>query len=225
MSAYKEENIQQLKSFTKLKNFSLFTGFDFIGSHELTHLPNGEQGQYASFTYIKTFPMPPEVANGLTHYRTKKYFEWSEFSIPNNFIHLTFNSLTHLNLKTILPLELLLTRFELCKLHSLSHLKVSSLYHYVVKLNLTHKPLDLLPPAPKIGPVFGALRTLELTSLPHGTFSLSPSVFPRLEHINLDDFWDNETNYSCEKCKHTGRPFRECYADFFKSFSKWIPTQ
>ena len=221
MSAYKEENIQQLKSFTKLNNFNLFTKFDYIIGGEFTQLQNGEQAQYHTFAYSKIFPIPPEIASNITHYRTSNIFEWSEYSIPQNFIHLTFNSLTHLELITLLPLELLLTRFKLYKLPFLSHLKVDSFYLFAVRHNQTHKPFDLLPPAPKIDPVFGALRTITLTILPHGTFPLSPSMFPRLEHIKVNDFWGFEYNFLCEKCKHNRKPYSECYNDFFQSFSKW----
>ena len=184
-------------------------------------MPNGEQAQYISCNLIQSFPMPKEIASCITHYSPRNIFEWSEFSKPENFLHINFNSLTHLRLYTTLPVEMLLTRFQLCKLQSLSFLLVNNLYNKLVAKNQTHKPLNMLPPLPPHDPVFAQLRTLELLHVPHGTFSLSPFLFPCLEQINLNHYC-HDAFFSCINCKHGNKEkYLECHAQFFQSMTKW----
>ena len=211
---------QQLKCWDQLKKFSISTSSDRVMTNVVTQLPNRQITQCTFYELFNIFSIPTKIAANLTHYNVNNNFEWSEFSFPNNFMHLNFSSLTHLKLFTKLPLELLLTRFELCKLQCLSFLVIDSYYHELLDRCETHKPLSLLPLEPKNDPIFPSLRTLQITHVPHGAFQLASSLFPCLEYVELQ-YEYHETYFKCENCKNGRIHYRQCHAQFLDSLLKW----
>ena len=154
-------------------------------------------------------------------------FEWSKFASSgiqteiHQPLYQKFGSLTHLSIRTSLPLEYLLTRYDLHRCKSLQHLRILVDQGYDIKQKLDHMPLELIPSLPNSLVCFERLQTLELVILPHTDFLWAELLFPALKIISLFSEIDKTIyNSYCTKCVDNDN-WDACESAFLESLLQW----
>lgn len=214
----------------KLKFKSLYFGLPIANVQSLvTQLSSGQFKQLTKLAIFNTsevmsFQLPQVIANNLTHFSTIQ----GSFIESSTFSNLTFNSLTHLQLKTMLPLEKMFQLLDSNKLQSLKHLSienranlknVSALFG---NTSLKRKvPEDERSEECIFVPVFKNLSSIEIYHPPHVPLhmSLSQSSFPKLDEVQLK-ICPNEALFCCHYCLESGN-YAECHRVFYQSFKGW----
>lgn len=169
-----------------------------------------------------SFQLPQEVASNLTHYSSiqESFFESSTFR------NLTFDSLTHLQIKTMLPLEKLFQLLDVNvtfpKLQYLSIDNRANLDYGVLFLgnkSLKRKVPDDERENRDFIPIFHQLTTLEIYHPPHVPLSVSWSQsFPKLDEMHLKT-GRNEPIFCCHYCIESAN-YAECHKEFYKSIQE-----
>src|SRR5699024_2212940 len=112
--------------------------------------------------------------------------ELSHWALPERFLFHHYPALTHLSVTTYLPLEDLLTRYDLHRLSSLCVLKINYYYgHLISNGGKRISPERITPPASGSTVQFRALKRLALLTIPHESLSQLERLFPALCQIRL----------------------------------------
>lgn len=211
----------------KLKFKSLYFGLPMSNVQSfVTQLSSGQFKQLtklAIFNLSDTVPfqLPQIAANNLTHYSTLQ----ESFVESSTFRNLTFNSLTHLQLKTMLPLEEMLGLLDDSKLPNLRHLSIDNRANLINANSLGNPSRKRKTPEDErecvFVPVFKHLNSLEIYHPPHVALPklLSQKSFPELVEVQLK-ISPNEPMFCCRYCQESAN-YAECHRVFYQSFKGW----
>lgn len=212
----------------KLKFKSLYFGLPISNIQSfVTQLSSGQFKQLTKLAIFNSsdsvsFQLPQVTVNNLTHYSTIQ----ESFAESSTFCSLTFNSLTHLQLKTMLSLEKIFQLLDNNKLPSLEHLSIDNRCN-VNNVNALFGNASLKRKMPEdemecfFIPVFKHLTSIEIYHPPHVPLpmSLSQSSFPELVEVQLK-ICPNEFLFCCQYCQESGN-YAECHRVFYQSFKGW----